>query len=281
MKLAILGAGGKMGCRIVDHLKDDPAYDLAPVEVGEAGAAQLAERGLAPADPAQAIPDADALIIAVPDRLIGRVAADAVPRLKPGALVILLDPAAAHAGQLPRREDVHYFVTHPCHPSVFDHFETQEERDDFFGGVHARQAIVCALMSGPEEAYTLGEKIARDIWAPVTRAHRITVEQMAILEPAMSETCGIALIMLLREFMEEAISRGVPRAAAEDFMFGHIKVPLGIAFGRAPFPISDGAKLMAEYGTSKIINPEWRSLFDPEEVKRQVKAIVDHKMPEG
>jgi hypothetical protein len=52
----------------------------------------------------------------------------------------------------------------------------------------------------------------------VTRAHRVTVEQMAILEPTMAEVCGIALIQALRAAMEEAIRRGVPRAAAEDFM---------------------------------------------------------------
>ena len=40
----------------------------------------------------------------------------------------------------------------------------------------------------------------------------------------------------------------MPRAAAEDFLYGHIKVPLGIVFERADFPLSDGAKLIAEFG---------------------------------
>jgi hypothetical protein len=279
MKLAILGAGGKMGCRIIDHLKDDPAYHLAPIEVGADGIARLRARGLAPADPGAALPEADAVILALPDRALGAVARDAVPHLKPGCLVVLLDPAAAHAGELPTRGDIAYFVTHPCHPSVFDHFDTQEERDDFFGGVHARQAIVCALMSGPEEAYAQGEAIARAIWAPVTRSHRVTVEQMAILEPTMAETSAIALILTLREFLEEAVRRGVPREAAEDFMYGHIKVSLGIAFGRTGFPFSDGAKLIAGYGQSKIVNPGWRELFEPERVLEQVRAIVGHRAP--
>jgi hypothetical protein len=277
--IALLGAGGKMGCRIIDHIKDSPAYALRCVETGERGRAQLERRGLKPSSRDEAIRDADVVILALPDRLLGRVAAEIVPAVKAGCIVITLDPAAAHAGELPARSDISYFTSHPCHPSVFDHFETQNERDDFFGGTHARQAIVCALMQGPEEHYLIGERIARDIYAPVTRAHRVTVEQMAILEPTMAEVCGIALVQALREAMEEAIRRGVPREAAEDFMYGHIKVPLGIAFQRVDFPFSDGAKLIAEYGRQRILQPGWLSLFEPDRVKEQVKAIVTGTMP--
>jgi hypothetical protein len=129
-------------------------------------------------------------------------------------------------------------------------------------------------MQGPEAHYERGERVARDVFAPVTRAHRITVEQMAILEPAMAETVGICLVMALREALEEAVRRGVPRAAAEDFMFGHVKVELGIAFGRVAFPFSDGAKLIAEYGRGQLLQSDWKKLFSPESVKEQVERIV-------
>ena len=126
----------------------------------------------------------------------------------------------------------------------------------------------------------LGERIAREVYAPVTRAHRITVEQMAILEPTMAETCGIALVLALREVMEEAIRRGVPREAAEDFMYGHIKVELGIAFGAAQFPFSDGAKLISEHGRRRIFQEGWlQALFEPSSVHQQVAAIVNHEPP--
>lgn len=278
-RIALLGAGGKMGCRVTDHLKDKSNYELRYVESGERGIANLAERGVKPTPLDDALRDADAVILALPDKVLGRVAHEIVPKVKPGCVVITLDPAAAHAGELPQRADISYFVSHPCHPDVFDHFETQAERDDFFGGTQARQAIVCALMQGPEEHYALGEKIARDFYAPVTRSHRITVEQMAILEPAMAETVSIALLMTLREALEEAVRAGVPRAAAEDFMFGHIKVELGITFGRVKFPFSDGAKLIGEYGKGALIKPDWKRVFTPESVKEQVQAIVAGKLP--
>lgn len=274
-KIAILGAGGKMGCRLTDNLrKSSERHDLLLVEVSEIGRQRIAERGLSTTPESTAIEQAEVVILALPDRLLGTIARMAVPQARPGTIFITLDPAAAHAGDLPKREDITYFVSHPCHPNVFDHFETSAEREDFFGGVHARQAIVCALMQGPEEHYAIGETLAKQFYEPVTRSHRITVEQMAILEPTMAETCGIALVRALREVLDEAVRRGVPRAAAEDFMFGHIKVELGIAFGLAPFPFSDGAVLISGYGKEHIFKEDWLSLFDPASVKEQTQMIV-------
>lgn len=277
--ISLLGAGGKMGCRIIDHLKDNPAYRLLCVEISEAGLKNLAQRGVRASPMPEALPEADVVILALPDRVLGRIAREAVPQLKPGTLVITLDPAAAHAGEFPPRPDISYFVTHPCHPSVFDCEEDAEARADFFGGTKARMPIVCALMQGPEEHYALGEKLAREFFAPVTRAHRITVEQMAMLEPAMAETVGIALITALREALEEVVKRGVPRVAAEDFLYGHIKVPLGIAFERVNFPLSDGAKLIAEYGRPRVFQADWKKVFEPESVKEQVRVIVSGQLP--
>jgi len=277
--IALFGAGGKMGCRIIDHLKGNSDYAVLCVETGERGVVKLTERGIIPVTREEALPKANVAILALPDRVLGQIAREVVPLLEPGTMVFTLDPAAAHAGEFPARPDISYFISHPCHPSVFEHFNTKPEIDDFFGGTHARQAIVCALMQGPEEHYTLGERIARGIYAPVTRSHRITVEQMAILEPAMAETVAICLVMTLRDALEEAVKRGVPRAAAEDFLFGHIKVELGIAFSRVDFPFSDGAKLIAKFGHEHMLKPDWRKLFDSTSVKDQVRAIVSGELP--
>jgi hypothetical protein len=279
LRIALIGAGGKMGCRIVDHLMDNPRYVLCCVEPNEQALANLASRKVRSMASDLAVGDADVVILAVPDKVLGRVARDLAPRLRPGTLVVTLDPAAARAGELDLRSDLSVFVTHPCHPSVFEHEEDPRARADFFGGTLAKMPIVCALAQGPEEHYTLGERLARDFFAPVSRAHRITVEQMAMLEPAMAETVGIALIAALRESLEEVVRRGVPRAAAEDFLYGHIKVPLGIAFGRVNFPFSDGARLIAEYGRQRVLQPDWKRVFEPDSVTEQVRVIVSGKLP--
>ena len=274
LTIALFGAAGKMGARITSRLKDDPEYHVLYVEAGELGRERLRERGLVATAQEGAAREADVVILAIPDTLIGRVAGEVVPALKSGAMVICLDPAAPLGGELPEREDITYFVTHPCHPPVVSDETDPEARMDFFGGVKARQNVVCALMQGPEEDYARGERIVRKMFAPVMNVHRITVEQMAILEPAMAETVVLTCMSVIREAMEEAIRRGVPPEAARDFLLGHINVTIGILFGYIDAQISDGARLAMERAKGRIFQPDWKEVFEPENVMREVKAIA-------
>ena len=85
-------------------------------------------------------------------------------------------------------------------------------------------------MQGPESHYAECEEIARQIYKPVMRAHRCTVEQLALLEPALSETVGATFALALRAATDEAVRRGVPKQAAIDFIIGHLNIELAIAF---------------------------------------------------
>lgn len=275
LKLVLLGAGGKMGCRITDNIKDLDRYEASYVEVSREGRERLAERGLRVREAAEVLPRADVVILAVPDRLIGTISHQVVPQLRPGAMLLGLDPAAAHAGVMLMRDDLSYFVTHPCHPPVFNDEVTPEARTDWFGGIHAKQNIVCALHQGPESDYAKGEAIARDIYAPVMRAHRVTVEQMAILEPALAETFAATLVTAMKEAMEEAVRMGVPEEAAKDFLFGHIRIELAIVFGFAGFPFSDGAKLAVREAYDKIFKPDWKAnIMNLDALERSVQQIT-------
>ena len=274
-KIALMGAGGKMGVRLATNLQKT-SFDIAPVEVAEAGRARLkAATGLDCLDEGQALSRADVVLLAVPDRMIGAVAHKIVPRLDPGTAVIVLDAAAPHAGEMPERADVTYFVTHPCHPPIFNDETTAEGKSDFFGGVHAKQHIVCALMQGPEEHYALCEEVARAIYAPVMRSHRVTVEQLAILEPALSETVGATFALAMREAADEAIRQGVPQQAAFDFLLGHLTIELAIAFGVFPEGrFSDGALHAIAQAKPVIFQPDWlERVFAPEAVLQSVKDI--------
>lgn len=273
MTIAVFGAGGKMGCRIADNMKKT-AHDMRYVEVSEAGIARLKERGLGNTPHDEAVSAADVAIFALPDKLIGAVAPTIVPGLKSGAMVICLDPAAPFGGQLPERSDITYFVTHPCHPPVVNDETDPEAKKDFFGAIRAKQNIVCALMQGPESDYAKGEQICREMFAPVMRAHRVTVEQMAILEPALSETCVATCMVVIREAIDEAIRHGVPSEAAFDFILGHMNVNIGILFGYVGSPFSDGALKAIERGKQKLFQPDWKRVFEPENVMAEIKAIV-------
>jgi hypothetical protein len=273
-RIAIIGAGGKMGGRITDNLlKTD--HHVAHVEVSERGIASLAARGLTARPLAAALDGAEAVILAVPDNRIGKVAAEIGHALQPGTMLIVLDAAAPYAGEMPDRPDLAYFVTHPCHPPIFNDEVEPAAKADFFGGIAAKQHIVCALMQGPESAYALGETIARQIYAPVMRSHRVTVEQMAILEPVLSETVTGTCLTIIREAMDEAVARGVPEQAARDFVLGHLNVEIAIVFQElANGTFSDGAKLAIEKAKGALFRPDWKSVFEPEALRRSVLDIT-------
>jgi hypothetical protein len=276
-KIALLGAGGKMGVRLASNLEGSP-YEVAHVEVSEEGRQRLKTVvGADCVDRETALRDADVVIMAVPDRLIGKIAHSFIDIVKPGTAVIMLDAAAPYAGELPARADVTYFVTHPCHPPIFNDETDPAAKNDFFGGVNAKQHIVCALMQGPEEHYALCEDIARTIYKPVMRSHRCTVEHIAIMEPALSETIGATLCLALREATDEAVRRGVPRQAAIDFMLGHLNIELAIAFEVFPEgKFSDGALYAIDQARPQIFREGWlERIFDPAAVKRSVTEICN------
>ena len=274
-QIALIGAGGKMGCRITDNLMHNPAYQVDYVEVSKQGLANLASRGLQATGLDEALTRAQVVILAVPDRLIGKITEDLIPKLNSGAMVIGLDPAASYAGVIPIREDLVYFVTHPCHPPMFNDEVTEAARADWFGGVHAKHHIVCALHSGPEESYALGEQVSRDMFAPVMKSFRITVEQMAILEPALAETFAATLVTAMKEAYDEAVRMGVPAEAAWEFLSGHVRIEFGIVFGFTGFPFSDGAKLAIAKAYEKIFKPDWKErIMDTEAIKHSVREIT-------
>lgn len=270
--IALIGAGGKMGCRIADNLRKGN-HRVHYVEISERGIVRLAERGLMITPREEAVADADIIILAVPDTAIGDVSTEIVPDMKSGSILMVLDPAAAYLGKLPKRDDITFFVAHPCHPPVFNDETTIEAKRDLFGGVAAKQAIVCALMQGPNEHYEIGEQVAREMYAPVMRSHRITVEQMAILEPTMAETIGAMMATVLGEAMEEAVHNGVPYEAAKDFMLGHINIELAIVFEKVN-PFSDACLVAIDYGRRAMIKAGWRELFKPEKIYEQIDVML-------
>jgi hypothetical protein len=266
-----------MGVRLATNLVVS-RFDVDHIEVSDEGRQRLKSAVSAECiDQDRALARADVIVMAVPDRLIGKIAHGIVEKVRPGTAFIVLDAAAPHAGEMPDRPDVTYFVTHPCHPPIFNDETGEAAKKDFFGGIAAKQHIVCALMQGPEEHYALCEEVARTIYKPVMDAHRCTVEQIAILEPALSETVAITMCMALREATDEAVRRGVPRQAAFDFVLGHLNIGLAIAFEAFPEGrFSDGALHAIKEAQPQIFRDGWlERVFSPAAVLRSVKDICN------
>lgn len=273
-KIAILGAGGKMGYRVSANLRNTP-YEIQHIEVSEAGRHRLKELDINCVDAPGALADADAVILAIPDSVIGTATHQLADKFKQGAILIALDAAAPFAGELPDRPDLTVFVAHPCHPPIFNDEVDLEAKRDYFGGIKAKQHIVCALMRGPEENYAFAEDIAKRMYAPVMRCHRATVDQMAILEPVLSETVCATCLTVIREATDEAVRRGVPEQAAHDFILGHLNVELAILFGMLPgVRMSDAANRAVERAKKEIFVEDWKKVFERDAITESIHQIT-------
>jgi len=271
--IALFGAGGKAGYRLTENLmKSD--YHMLYLEVSKEGIEALDKLGLEITSQEEALREADVAILAVPDKLIAEIAAKIVPQMKGGSLVICLDVCAAYAGKLPQRADVSTFIVHPCHPPFLNDETDPEARKDLFGGRKAKQNIICALLQGREEDYARGVEISLCMYAPVMKAHRVTIEQMALLEPALAETLSATCMVYIQEGMQEVIQKGVPKEVAFDFIMGHMNIAIGIAFGLFDADFSDGCKLTIERGKRTIFKPDWKKIFEKENVMAEVVAIT-------
>jgi D-apionate oxidoisomerase len=272
--IALFGAGGKMGYRLASNLKGS-RFQVRHVEVAPTGVARLKSGlGVDCVSAEVALAGADIVILAVPDTHIGKVAAGIDSQIKAGTMVMALDAAAPFAGHLPARPDLSYFVTHPCHPPIFNDETEMNAKNDHFGGVFAKQHIVNALMQGPESDYALGEEVARVIWAPVMRSHRVTVEQMALLEPGLSETVVATLLVAMREAMDEVVARGVPKEAARDFLLGHMNVLGAVIFGEVEGVFSDACHKAIAFGMPALMRPDWKKVFEPQEIADSIRRIT-------
>lgn len=271
--IALVGAGGKMGCRITDNLKNTPRQ-VTYLEVSAPGIERLRTRGVEVSAPAAALPTADVVILAVPDVAIEAVSREVIPQLKAGALVMLLDPAAPLDGKVAHRAELGYFIAHPCHPSVFNWEPTEIGFRDFYGGISAKQAAVCALMHGGEEYYELGVEITRAIYAPVSKVHRVTLEQMAILEPALVETLAQTCMEIVREGYDRAVAKGVPSEAARDFVLGHLRIQIAVLFGEVNGTFSDAAYKISKRAKPVLFRDGWQKIFEMDDIREQVRDIT-------
>lgn len=274
--IAVVGAAGKMGTRVRTRLQEK-GHRILCSEQGARGVEALERIGVENRSVAEVASAADYVFLAVPDRFIGSVAKEIIPNLRNGATAVLLDPAAAYLGQIPQRKGCNVVVTHPCHPTLFRRQDSVEAYHDHFGGITATQDIVLALQSGSESALDETEPLCREVFAPVDTVHRITVEQMALLEPTTVEAINGAAIALMKASMDEAVARGVPPAAARAFVLGHLNVIGAVVFGETDFPVSDAAAIAMEIGKEYAVKDDWRRAFEPAEVRKTIVRMLEPK----
>jgi hypothetical protein len=276
-RIAVIGAGGKMGMRVSNNLEKTP-HTVAYVENSPAGRERTVAAGRELTDAAHAVADADIVVFAVPDLALQSVTADLVPQMKEGSIALTLDPAAAYAGLLTDREDVIRAVAHPCHPSIFLKRTTPEEYADTFGGIAAPQDAIAAIESDDPAKKAILDATVRAIYAPVIDVHYVTIKQLAQLEPTLVETVACMIGALLNEALSEAVhTMGVPEAAARSILYGHTQVALANGL-RGDNPFSDACLIAMDYGRESIIKDDWKKIFRDDELDRNLARMLhlDH-----
>lgn len=271
LTVAVIGAGGKMGMRVSNNLAKS-AHTVFYSEASPAGQERTRDAGREITSTGDAIVDADVVILAVPDVVLGAVSETVVPQMKSGAIILTLDPAAAYAGLLQKRDDIEYAVAHPCHPSLFLERRTDEEYADTFGGIAAPQEVVAAIEPGSAErtvdaaTQAVAESVISTIYAPVIAVHWVTVKQLAVLEPTLVETIACMIGALLKEALDETVNTvGVPAEAARAMLWGHASIAMTNAL-RGSNPFSDACLIAMDYGKKTIIKDDWKKIFDDSEL---------------
>jgi hypothetical protein len=271
--VTVVGAGGKMGQRISNNLAQSD-YRVLYAENSPRGQDHIRGSGREVTETHEATAQSDVVILAVPDILLGRISADIVPAMKPGAVLLTLDPAAAYANLLYQRDDIAYAVAHPCHPSVFLERMTKEEHADTFGGIAAPQDVVAAFENGDSDARDLTEGVVRFAYGPVLDVHWVTVKQLAVLEPTLVETVACMIGALLKEALEETVHTvGVPEPAARAMLLGHVQVALANTL-RGSNPFSDACLIAMDYGRETIVKDDWKKIFDDRELDKVLARML-------
>lgn len=271
--ITVIGAGGKMGMRISANLQHS-AYQVFYCENSPQAQQQVIAQGRELSDAASVVPLSDVVILAVPDIVLGKVSQSVVPQMQSGAVLLTLDPAAAYANLIAQRDGIEYAVAHPCHPSVFLARYTKEEHADAFGGVAAVQHVAAAWESGSAEQKAELSKVISVMYGPVDQVHWVTVTQLAYLEPTLVETVACMVGAFMKEALDETVKHsGVPEEAAKAMLYGHIQIALAVAF-RATNPFSDACMIAMEYGREKIIKPDWKQIFEQQELDTVIARML-------
>lgn len=279
--VSVVGAGGKMGTRVTNNLAKHPGrIDLRFCENSEAGVASIKARGFSTVAAEATVPQSDVVVLAVPDTIIKVVSVGIVKMMRPGATMIILDPAAAVARELALRDDCTFVVTHPCHPSYFTEQDTPEAKRDYFGGVAGKQDLVMARIQGADENFTAARTVSELMFAPVNKSFVITIRQMAFLEPTLVEILGASALKAMAETVDEAERRGIPREAAISFLTGHINILSAAFLGLlGNVQVSDACKVAMGIGSRLVLRDDWKRIWDDDVLDKSIATMLHPEHP--
>lgn len=281
IKVAVIGAGGKMGTRTSNNLAKFPEeIELYLCESGEKGIQAVLDRGMTPSKPEDVVPLVDVVIFAVPDSLIGRLSGPFGEMMRPGAGMVILDPAAAVAKELTMRDDCTYAVAHPCHPSYFLDQDTYEARHDYFGGLGGKQDCVMAKIQGDDAVFEKCRRVTEIMYGPVEHAYVMGLRDIAFLEPTLVELLGATCLYAMAETVEKAVERGISKEAAVSFLTGHIyNLSANFLGFLGNTPVSDACKVAIGLGNKLVLREDWKEIWKDEVLDKVIATMLHPEDP--
>ena len=279
--VSVIGAGGKMGTRVTNNLAKHPdTIELHFCENSEGGIAAIKARGFSTVAAEAVVPKSDIVVLAVPDVIIKKVSIGIVAMMRPGATLIILDPAAAVAKELALRDDCTFVVTHPCHPSYFFDQDTPEARQDYFGGIAGKQDLVMAKIQGDDANFTNAKKVSELMFAPVLNCYVMGIRDIAFLEPTLVEILGASTLFAMAETVNEAERRGIPRAAAVSFLTGHINILSAVFLGKlGNVQVSDACKVAVGLGNRLVLRDDWKRIWEDDVLDKAIATMLHPEDP--
>ena len=242
--------------------------------------ASIQARGFSVTPADAAVPESDIVVLAVPDTVIKKVSVGVVASMKPGATLIILDPAAAVARELALRDDCTFVVTHPCHPSYYYEQDTPEARQDFFGGIAAKQDLVMAKIQGDDANFANARKVSELMFSPVLHCFVMGIRDIAFLEPTLVEILGASTLYAMSETVDEAVRRGIQREAAISFLAGHIKVLTSIFLGKlGNVQVSDACKVAIGLGNRLVLRDDWKKIWEDDVLDKAIATMLHPEDP--
>ncbi len=125
-------------------------------------------------------------------------------------------------------------------------------------------------MHGTEEHYSLSKKVAQEMYAPIKDTHRITLEQMAMVE-TLAQTC----MEVVKKGYDRIVELGVPEAAARDFVLGHLRIQIAVLFKEVNGTFSDAVYKISKRAKPILFKENWKQIFDMDDIRQQVRDITN------
>ena len=78
----------------------------------------------------------------------------------------------------------------------------------------------------------------------------------------------------VREAMDEVVARGVPAAAAREFLLGHMTILSAVIFKQVPGQFSDACNKAITHGKPRLMRDDWKGVFDRAEIADSIRRIT-------